>query len=117
MMLLQKTLQRLCVGLSAALLLSGASGCGKLVSGANTIPSVKYLADASAVAETETTTPAADTGTSEPAAEGGIGSIKGRVVFDGAFTALPPLFAKGAATKDPSVCGVEAIPDERIEPI
>jgi hypothetical protein len=112
-MQLRKTWQQVAVGLSIAVLVGGVSGCGPLGSGANAVPSVKYLADASAVAE-ESTTPAVDAGTSEPAAEGGIGSIKGRVVFDGAFTALPPLFAKGAAAKDPSVCGAEAIPDQRI---
>ena len=112
-MQLHKTWQQVAVGLSIAVLVGGVSGCGKLVSGANAVPTVKYLADASAVAEAEATTVSSDTGPGDAAA-GGVGSINGRVVFDGAFTPLSPLFAKGAAAKDPSVCGAEAIPDERI---
>lgn len=96
----------------AGLILVGASsGCGKLVSGANIVPTVEYKADAAA-APTETA--ASSTEAAEAPAEGGVGTLKGRVIYDGAFSPLPVLFAKGAATKDPSVCGAEAIPDERI---
>lgn len=94
------------------LLLASVSGCGELVNGAHTVPTVKFRPDTSAVTETTTTeTPAT---TAETADAGGVGTIKGKVVFEGAYSALPPLFDKGAATKDPSVCGAEAIPDERI---
>ena len=112
-MQLTKTWHRITAGLTFAALLGGASGCGKLVNGANAVPTVKYRPDANAPVAAETSTAATETATAEPAA-GGVGSIKGRVVFDGTYTPLPPLFAKGAATKDPSVCGAEAIPDERI---
>ena len=43
-----------------------------------------------------------------------MGTLKGRVVYVGSYTPLAPLSAKGAAPKDPSVCGVEAIPNETI---
>ncbi len=88
-----------------------ASGCGKLVSGANAVPTVKYRPDTAAVAKTETTETPAETSTADA---GGVGTLKGRVVYEGSFSPLPPLFAKGAATKDPTVCGAEAIPDESI---
>lgn len=98
-------------GCSVALLLVGISGCdGKLVNGAHIVPTVTYRPDATATQEADTTT--AETNTTTDAA--GIGSLKGRVVYDGTFTAPPPLFAKGAATKDPSVCGAEAIPNQSI---
>ncbi len=102
------------LGLAAAVLLvGGVSGCGKLVTGANTVPTVKYRADAAAAAVAETETSATPT-EAVTADAGGIGTLKGRVVFEGAFSPPAPLFAKGAAAKDPTVCGAEAIPDERI---
>lgn len=114
-MQINKTWQRIAAGLSLAVLVGGISGCGPLASGANAVPTVKYKPDTVATEAEATTTAATDAGTPDAAAgAGGVGTIKGRVVFDGAFTALPALFAKGAATKDPSVCGAEAIPDERI---
>jgi hypothetical protein len=89
------------------------TGCGELSTGANAIPSVKYRPDTSAQpaapAETETAS------TEATPSEGGVGSLKGKVVFDGTFAALPPLFGKGTATKDPAVCaGTEDIPNETI---
>ena len=97
----------------AGLALGSASGCGKLVSGANTVPTVKYRPDTvEAVASSEG--PAASSTETPAATAGGVGTLKGKVVFDGSFSAPAPLFAKGAATKDPTVCGAEAIPDERV---
>lgn len=100
-------------GLSAAgLILCGISGCGELVSGANAVPTVSFRSDAAPVEEsTETTDTPGDTATADA---GGVGTLKGRVIVDGSIGPLPDLFAKGAATKDPSVCGAEAIPDESI---
>lgn len=97
----------------AAVLVLGSLGCGKLESGANSVVTVKYLPDAAAEPEattTEGTTPV-DSGTPEA---GGFGNLRGRVVYDGTFAALPNKFEKGGANKDPSVCGAEAIPDESI---
>ncbi len=101
------------VACSAATLMLGAAGCGKLESGANSTVSVKYLADAAATPEaaadgtaTQGETPVGDAG--------GVGTLKGRVVYEGNFTPLPNLYEKGGANKDPSVCGAEAIPNERI---
>lgn len=100
------------VCLSVVALVMNVSGCGKLVSGANSVPTVKYRPDAAAAATTaESTTSTAESATAEA---GGVGTLKGKVVVDGAFAALPALFAKGGATKDPAVCGAEAIPNETV---
>lgn len=100
---------------AVALLVCGLSGCGKLVSGANAVPSVKYRPDSTAVASAGTTTTATTPDTAVATTDaGGVGTLKGRVVFEGSFSELPPRFAKGAATKDPTVCGAEMIPDESI---
>lgn len=97
----------------AALLLVAGSGCGELVNGANSATTVKYR-PATKEAAAETTTVAAVATTDVAPGEGGVGTLKGRVVFVGSYTPLAPLFAKGAAAKDPSVCGAEAIPNESI---
>lgn len=102
------------IGLSmVAALLCSVSGCGKLVSGANIVPTVRYKPDANATAQVDTTANAAEATTADAGA-GGIGNVKGKVVFEGNFTGLPNLFEKGGATKDPTVCGAEAIPNESI---
>lgn len=43
-----------------------------------------------------------------------VGTLRGRVILDGPFATLAPLYKKGAAPKDTSICGAEEIPDERI---
>jgi hypothetical protein len=95
----------------AVMLLAGISGCGKLATGANAVPNVRYRADVAAVESGGGAETPAEVATTNA---GGFGNLKGRVVFEGSFSPPPPLFAKGAATKDPTVCGAEAIPDERI---
>ncbi len=101
--------------LGVAWLLVANIGCsGPLISGANSATTVKYRA-ASTDAPTEAgnaTTPVVTGGVA--IAEEGVGTLKGRVEFVGDFVPLAPLFAKGGAAKDPSVCGVEAIPNEMI---
>jgi hypothetical protein len=83
------------------------------VSGANSATTVTYRpASKDSVAKTIAVEAGAATDVSP--GEGGIGTLKGRVVFGGSFTPLTPLFAKGAAAKDPAVCGVESIPNESI---
>lgn len=112
-MMIRVQLMRCAAGVSiAAALVSCFSGCGKLVNGAHTVPTVKYRADASAPAETESTQAVADTAADTGAA--GFGNLKGKVFFDGNFVPLPNIFEKGGATKDPAVCGAEAIPNESI---
>jgi len=112
-MMIRHTLTRCVVGLSAsAMLVCGLSGCGKLVNGAHTVPTVKFRADANAAAETESSSTPAEA--VADAGAGGFGNLKGRVLFDGNFSPLPNLFDKGAATKDPAVCGAEAIPNQSI---
>ena len=100
------------VTVCAALLLVTGNGCGELVNGANSATTVKYR-PASKEAAAETAVAAVATTDAAPG-EGGVGTLKGRVVYVGSYTPLAPLFAKGAAAKDPSVCGVEAIPNETI---
>ena len=100
------------VTVCAALLLVTGSGCGELVNGANSATTVKYRA-ASKEAAAETAVAAVATTDAAPG-EGGVGTLKGRVVYVGSYTPLAPLFAKGAAAKDPSVCGAEVIPNESI---
>ena len=97
----------------AALLLVTGSGCGELVNGANSATTVTYR-PASKQAAVETTAVAAAVTTDAAPVEGGVGTLKGRAVYVGSYAPLAPLFAKGAAAKDPSVCGVEAIPNETI---
>jgi hypothetical protein len=90
------------------------SGCG---GGASAQPTVRFLpsqpggaAAASATASSaETPGPAAET-----TGSGGVGTLKGKVVYQGGDLKLPPLYAQGSAPKDPSVCGVHAIPDEAV---
>ena len=103
------------VALCVSLVLALNVGCsGPLVSGANSPTTVTYRpASKEAVAGSADTTTAIATGDAAPAV-GGVGSLKGRVEFVGEFVPLAPLFAKGGAAKDPSVCGAEVIPNESI---
>lgn len=100
-------------GLIVAAVMSLA-GCG---GGANAKTTVTYRPskpdEAAATADSGTAT-AATTGADTAVAAGGVGSIKGRVVFQGDPPSGAPKYAKGAAPKDPQVCGVEAIPDETV---
>lgn len=98
---------------AGTLLLGACCGCdGTLVNGAHTIPTVEYRADTVESAKTDTpATTAAETSAGD---SGGVGNLTGRVVYEGDFTPLPVLFQKGAAPKDPSVCGAEAIPNETV---
>jgi plastocyanin len=107
------TIRSACALFCGAMLWAATSGCGKLESGANSLTTVKYR-PASKEAATETVAGAAATTPEAAAGEGGVGTLKGRVVYGGSFTPLPALFAKGAAAKDPSVCGAEVIPNESI---
>lgn len=88
------------------------SGCGKLVSGANLIPSVAYKPATSEVAATEAVVPEAET----PGADSveGTGTLRGKIVLDGPFTPLPPLYAKGSDVKDAAVCAAVEAPNESI---
>ncbi len=43
----------------------------------------------------------------------GFGTLKGKVVIDGAAPTLNMLLAKGAATKD-AVCAINGVPDESV---
>ena len=87
------------------------TGC-ELNSGANLKASVRFKPSttegAAAVSET-----AAET-TTETAATGGVGTLKGKVEYNGNFAPLPPLYAKGADVKDAAVCGAAEAPDQTI---
>ena len=88
------------------------SGCGELVSGANLKPTVRYRPSTTAVAGTDAAVSsgvAAEVATSE-----GIGTLRGKVEFAGAFTPLAPLYVKGADVKDAAVCASVEAPNEKI---
>ncbi|MBM4075862.1 MAG: hypothetical protein FJ267_09485 [Planctomycetes bacterium] len=106
--------ERLAVLCCAALILQHVVGCGELNTGAHLAVNVKYRpASKDAVPAAEGTE--ASTASSEGVAgEGGVGSLKGKVEFVGDYAPLSPLFNKGGASKDPTVCGAEAIPNESI---
>jgi plastocyanin len=61
-----------------------------------------------AAAPTSTAAPGA-----QPAATGGVGTLKGRVVFQGTAPVLQPLIQKGQSVKD-AVCAKETIPDQKL---
>jgi plastocyanin len=92
------------------------SGCdqpliGELVTGANLKPKVKFkpsTVGGAATTAAETTAETADT------AAVGVGTLKGKVVFDGAFSTLPPLYVKGGDVKDAAVCAAVEAPNESI---
>lgn len=88
------------------------TGCG---GGATAATTVTYRPSRPDSAEADSGA-AANTGSTDagaPAA-GGFGTLKGRIVVGGTFNPLPPLYAKGAAPKDPAVCGMEAAPYEAV---
>lgn len=87
------------------------AGCG---GGANAKTTVTYLPSKPDEAAAPGDAPTADTTGAEAVAAGGLGSIKGKIVFQGDAPSLAPKYAKGAAPKDPQVCGVEAIADESV---
>lgn len=110
-----RTKMRLAVVTIGMTLLVTGSGCDSMVgvSGANSVTTVTRR-PASKEAVAGPSTAVATPGTSVEAAAGGVGTLKGRVVYGGSGTPLAPLFAKGTATKDPSICGAEAILNETI---
>lgn len=110
----------LAASLAAALT---AAGCG---GGATNDPNVVYKpAKEKTVAgngnTTETTT---NNGTPEATADGnktpvtvagGVGTLKGRVIFQGTYNALPPLYKQGdTSIKNAEVCAAAPAPDERL---
>ena len=91
----------------------GLPGCGGGATASTTVKFRPSRPDSLAASAGDgTTTPASgDTGTAAP---GGIGTLKGRILYGGSFTPLAPLYAKGAASKDNEVCGKEAAPNEAL---
>jgi len=49
-----------------------------------------------------------------PVVGGGVGTFKGKVVFDGSVPKLDPLYAKGAAVKNAEVCSAEPAPNQKL---
>jgi plastocyanin len=98
--------------LAAAIALAN-SGCGELASGANLKPTVKYRPSTTeAAAGSSAATPQ---GATETAASEGVGTLRGKVVYNGTFTPLPALFEKGADIRDAAVCAATATPNETVE--
>ena len=104
-----RNLNQLTCGLVALALLPLA-GCERgLGGGAYTESQVTLVISSTAGGSAEA--PSADSGA--PAAVAGFGTVKGKVVVDGAVPALPMLLAKGQATKD-AVCADNGVPNETV---
>jgi plastocyanin len=95
---------------SAAAASLSLSGCG----GATAATSVTYRPSRPDSVPAEAAVEAAADETDVSATSGGFGSLKGRIVYGGTFSPLPPLYAKGNASKDNEVCGLEAAPNEAV---
>lgn len=102
---------RVLAGLMVCSLVITTVGC-ELNSGANLKAAVRFkpsqTGDPAAEAETPTETAA------EVVATDGVGTLKGKVEYSGAFTPLPPLYGQGADVKDAAVCAAVAAPNETI---
>ena len=91
------------------------SGAKGLVSGANLKPTVRYrpstneATEAAAAASASTESAAA-----ESASAAGVGTLKGKIEFEGKLDPLPPLYAKGGDVKDAAVCAAVEAPNETI---
>ncbi len=104
-----RNLNQLTCGLVALALLP-VVGCERgLGGGAYTESQVTLVISNTEGGSTEA--PSADSGA--PAAVAGFGTVKGKVVVDGAAPSLPMLLAKGQATKDP-VCSINGVPNESV---
>ena len=88
------------------------SGCGEMKGGAYGDTSVTVLPSDAATEAIPAS--GGGGGASESAAEG-IGSIKGRVVFQGSRIDLAPIVEKGANVKDAETCSQDTIPDEKLQ--
>ncbi len=77
-----------------------------------TTPAPAEMTAAAPTAEPVKETPATPAPATETPVTGGFGTIRGRVVVQGEFTALPPIYEKNAAPKDPAVCGIESAPNQ-----
>lgn len=79
-------------------------------------PAASAPAAASATPAPAAAAPApAESSAAAPAAAGGWGTLKGRVIFDGAAPEARDLVKKGdQSVKDPAVCAVETIKSERL---
>lgn len=101
---------------SLAVLLAGSllglCGCG---GGAATATTVTYRPSQPGGGAGETADGgAAKVDSSSPATPGGIGTLKGKIVYGGVYTPLPPLYTMGNAPKDNDVCGKEAAPNQTL---
>lgn len=106
-----RTLTATTLALTLALTVSGCGGGATVKTTVRYRPSNPDAVGGDAVAAA---TPTEGSATPGEAAAGGVGSFKGRVIVQGDLPALPAKFAKGAAPKDPEVCGAEQIPDDSI---
>ena len=92
-------------------LLTLVSGCGKLDSGAHAEPSIRVKP--AELAKVDGDKPATATDGAVSPGAGGVGTLVGRVVFEGTRPTPGLIFKKGTADKDSSVCSVTGdIPNE-----
>jgi plastocyanin len=93
--------------------LSGCGGSEGVDTGASSRTSVTIKRDKKGEAATGAQAPAAAAAGAQPVAAGGIGTLKGKVVFVGTPPTLRPFIQKGQEIKD-AVCAKETIPDEKL---
>ena len=97
----------------AGFLTLAAVGCGKLDTGAHAEPSVRVKPAESAVVKVDGDKPATSTDGSGSPSSGGVGTLVGRVIFEGTPPASGVIFKKGTANRDSTVCSADAdIPKE-----
>ncbi|WP_157606237.1 hypothetical protein [Schlesneria paludicola] len=102
---------RVCAGLVVCSFVFTTVGC-ELNTGANLKAAVRFKPSKVGEAAAESETPAETT--TEVTVTDGVGTLKGKVEYNGAFTPLPPLYAKGADVKDAAVCAAAEAPNETI---
>jgi len=103
--------KRISVGLTVCGLMAFVGGCD-IGGGASVIPNVTVKLSESDDTETG---PGPGPGPGVKSTGGGPGTLKGKVVFEGAVPKLADLIAKGGAGKDPEVCAADnAIPNESL---
>lgn len=88
-------------------------GCGKLDTGAHAEPSVRVKPAELAIAKVDGDKPATATDGAVSSSAGGVGTLVGRVIFEGTRPTPGVIYKKGTADKDPSVCSATGdIPKE-----
>jgi plastocyanin len=106
------TAAALAAGACFVMSVGGCGGSEGVDSGASSHTSVMIKRDKTGGAATTAPVAAAAPGV-QPAATGGVGTLKGKVVFVGTPPTLQPLIQQGQNVKD-AICAKETIPDQKL---